>query len=436
MMQDLLKKALKKSDQAEIYYTDSSHTNIEFNNGKLHDIQSSIQSGYSIRIIKNRLLGFSYTKNLLDPEGLIENGVRSLEGKVEAEFDFPVTPELPKLKTYDPAIKNLNSEKLIEECNRISKKFLAKTSAEVEISASVNCNSIKLVNSAGTDLNQHNSAFVVWANLCYPGGAAGLSDFKVNFSFAEFPDNKIDTLIESYNLSQKPVKPAGGKMQVLFMPNSIYTLMWRLKSATNGKLIYEKTSPLIDKIGEKVFSDKLTIYDDPLNDNLPGARSFDDEGEKTDRTDIVNKGVLKNFYYDLNYAAKMNTRSTGNGYKAAQWGGEIIKLKPLPVAAHLFIKPGETSLQEMINSIDRGIILHGVMGAHSGNIPNGDYSVGVSPGIYVEKGKIVGRVKDAMVAGNIYETLNCIETLENRLHPSFGGTFPAILCDKVSVSIK
>lgn len=435
-MQDLLKIALKKSDQAEIYYTDSTHTHIEFSNGKLHDIESSIQSGYSLRIIKDRLLGFSYTKNLLDPEGLINNAVRSLEGKVDADYDFPLTLKLPELKTYDPAIKNLNSKKLIGECNRISKKLLAKTSAEIEISASINCYSSKIVNSAGTDLAQHNSTFVVWANLCYPGGAAGLSGFKVNFSFAEFPDDKIATLIESYNLSQKPVKPAGGKMQVLFMPNSIYTLMWRLKSATNGKLIYDNTSPLIARIGEKVFSDKLTIHDDPLYDNLPGARSFDDEGVKTNRLNIVDEGVLKNFYYDLNYAAKMKTRSTGNGYKAAQWGGEKIKLKPLPVTAHMFIKPGKASLKEMINSIDRGIILHGVMGAHSGNIPNGDYSVGVSPGIYVEKGKIIGRVKDAMVAGNIYETLNCIETLENRLHPSFGGTFPAILCDKVSVSIK
>jgi len=435
-MQDLLKKALKKSDQAEIYYTDSTHTHIEFSNAKLHDIESSIQSGYSLRIIKDKLLGFSYTKNLLNPEGLIENAVKSLEGKVEADYDFPLTPELPELKTYDPTIQNLNSEKLIAECNRISKKLSAKTSAEIEISARVNRNSIKIVNSSGTELAQPDSTFFIWVNLGYPGGAAGLSDSEMNFSFSEFPDNKIDALIEFYNRSQKPVKPAGGKMQVLFMPNSIYTLMWRLKSATNGKLIYEKTSPLTDKIGEKIFSHKLTIFDDPLNDHLPGARSFDDEGVKTGRLNIIDNGMLKNFYYDLNYAAKMKTRSTGNGYKAAQWGGEVIKLKPLPGTPHMFIKPGKTSLKEMINSIDRGIILNGVMGAHSGNIPNGDYSVGVSPGIYVEKGKIVGRIKDAMVAGNIYETLNCIVALENRQHPSYGGTFPAILCDKVSVAIK
>lgn len=47
----------------------------------------------------------------------------------------------------------------------------------------------------------------------------------------------------------------------------------------------------------------------------------------------------------------------------------------------------------------------GALGAHSGNIPNGDFSIGLSPGLYVENGEIVGHVKDSMVAGNIYEVM-------------------------------
>ena len=90
----------------------------------------------------------------------------------------------------------------------------------------------------------------------------------------------------------------------------------------------------------------------------------------------------------------------------------------------------------MIGSMDKGIILDGVMGAHSGNIPNGDYSVGVEPAFYVENGEIIGRVKDAMVAGNVYETLNNIVSIEDKVHESWGGRFPAILCDDVNVATK
>ncbi len=74
--------------------------------------------------------------------------------------------------------------------------------------------------------------------------------------------------------------------------------------------------------------------------------------------------------------------------------------------------------------MDRGLILEGVLGAHSGNIPNGDYSVGVSTGLYVEGGEIRGRVTDTMVTGNVYETLSNVVAVGDTLrHASgaFGG---------------
>jgi len=86
--------------------------------------------------------------------------------------------------------------------------------------------------------------------------------------------------------------------------------------------------------------------------------------------------------------------------------------------------------------MEKGIVIAGVMGAHSGNILNGDFSIGLSPGLYVENGEIRGHVKDAMVAGNIFETMNHVLELENTLHPASGGMFPAILFDQVSVATK
>ncbi|MCL0080273.1 metallopeptidase TldD-related protein, partial [Dehalococcoidia bacterium] len=91
---------------------------------------------------------------------------------------------------------------------------------------------------------------------------------------------------------------------------------------------------------------------------------------------------------------------------------------------------------ELIKSIDRGIVIAGVLGAHSGNIPNGDFSMGLSPGVCVEKGEIVGNVKDAMVAGNIYEVMKNVLAIEDTLYPAMMGTFPAILFDSVSVATK
>ena len=84
----------------------------------------------------------------------------------------------------------------------------------------------------------------------------------------------------------------------------------------------------------------------------------------------------------------------------------------------------------------RGVVVAGAMGAHSGNILNGDFSIGLSPGLYVDQGEITGHVKDAMVAGNIFETMKSVVALEDRAYPSYSGVFPAILFENVSVATK
>jgi PmbA protein len=86
--------------------------------------------------------------------------------------------------------------------------------------------------------------------------------------------------------------------------------------------------------------------------------------------------------------------------------------------------------------MNHGVVVAGVMGAHSGNILNGDFSVGLSPGLYVDGGEIRGHLKDAMVAGNIFEVMKNVIAMEDTLHPTYGGTFPSILFNDVSVATK
>jgi PmbA protein len=251
------------------------------------------------------------------------------------------------------------------------------------------------------------------------------------------PDRLLDEITDLYVQGQKTVEPRSGRMQVLFMPGSMITLLWRLTSGLSGRSVYEKISPLAGRQGETIFGDQLTVVDDPLNDAYPGATSFDDEGVACSPLTLVEKGVLRSFYYDLKFASKLGVPSTGHGYRTGPWGGDPATIKPQPALTHLVIRPGMATLPQLIAMMDRGLIVEGALGAHSGNIPNGDYSIGVSPGLYVEHGRIIGRVKDAMVAGNIYQTLRNVIALGETLTPSFGGArVPPLLCDGVSVTTK
>lgn len=435
-MKKLLEMAKKVCDQAEVYSHEHTESEVDFTHAELHDIKSKIQSGVALRIIKDGKMGFAYTRNLINREELLKNALDSLKGKVEANYDFPLTENLPKLNTYDNSIENLFENILVEECSRICEILKSETDGEIEFGAGKDVTKIRIINTSGTDVTNLTSSYGIGGSLVFPGGATGVTRVFSEKKFQKTPDNILNEMISLYNSAKKIVEPRSGKMKVLFMPFSIYTLTWRINSGTSAMSIYEKISPIADKIGKKIFDDKFTLYDDPLNDKYPGASAFDDEGVACKTFTLIENGVLKSFYYDLNYAKKLNAKSTGHGYRTIAWGGDPITLKPVPSLQYLYIKPGNKTFRELVKMIDKGIILDGVMGAHSGNIPNGDYSVGVSPAFYVENGEIVGRVKDAMVAGNVYETLKNIVAIEDTVHDCWIGRFPAILCDNVSVATK
>lgn len=436
-MEKLLELAGKAADQAEVFSSEQTSSSVSFQDAKLYDIRTSFLSGISLRIIKDGRLGFAYSRNLNDRQGLLNNAMESLRGGVEAHYDLPGTKAGKDPDSYDQAAAKISSTELVEEAKRVCGMLKAKTAGEIMAGAYVSVDSLRLMNSRGADLGQRNSIAGSYSSIIYPGSGSGIGRQALGKGITKMPDHLISEMAELFNKGQKTVQPKGGRMKVLFMPDSMITLLWRIVSGISGRSVYEKISPIAARLGQRIFSPKLTIYDDPLNNTYPGARTWDDEGTPCKKLPLIEQGVLKNFFYDLKYAEKMGAASTGHGYRGDIWGGDPVTAKPGPYLGHIFIEPGTASLENLITQMDRGIIIEGAMGAHSGNIPNGDYSIGIGPGLYVENGQIVGRVKDAMAAGNIYETLSNLAEVGDTLYPSFEGALvPPLLCEGISVTTK
>ena len=435
-MERLLEMAKQAGDSAEVYALEEAGDSISFENGSLKEIESQSQAGMSLRILKGGTLGFAYTKNLINREGFLSNALDSLKGEVESMFGFPFTRHVPPLDTYDPSIEDLSNKAMVEECQRVCDVLASKTKGQINVSAGRSTGRVRILNSEGTDVSTTSSVYALHASILFPNSYASIHRPWVHKGFKQAPDSHLQFILETYERSLREIQIQGGRMKVLFLPETLYALLWRVQSVTNGRNIYQKVSPVMERLNEKIFDERLTLYDDPLNDRFPGARGFDDEGTPCRLFKVIEKGVLTHFYYDLYYAGKMGASPTGHGYKSAMWGGETVSFKPSPALEHLYIKPGEKPFTDLLRLMDKGIVIAGVMGAHSGNILNGDFSIGLSPGVYVENGEIVGRVKDAMAAGNIFDTLNHIIDLEDTLHPASGGMFPAILFDGVSVATK
>ena len=130
---------------------------------------------------------------------------------------------------------------------------------------------------------------------------------------------------------------------------------------------------------------------------------------------------------------KSGNGSTGNGYHHTMWTQNIED--PVgPRFSNLVLQPGSVSPADMVTGMDEGVIVHEVIGFHSGNILAGEYNMGVGTGAYVKDGRIVGRCMDTMVAGNVYEDFYRIKALGSDLERNELAYSPSMLIEGVAVS--
>jgi TldD protein len=157
--------------------------------------------------------------------------------------------------------------------------------------------------------------------------------------------------------------------------------------AQQGLSVYSK------KIGETVASPLITVVDDPTLPQRRGSYAFDDEGTPSQRTLLVEEGILKGYLYDRLTALKEGVESTGNGRR------ESYQQKPIPRMSNTLIAPGKTKPEEIIRSVEKGLFVK-KMGGGQVNTVNGDFVFEVSEGYLIEKGAIGEPVRGAILTGN------------------------------------
>lgn len=248
-------------------------------------------------------------------------------------------------------------------------------------------------------------------------------------SFANSKGNVKDINIEK--VTQETVNTAlsklnegnfnAGQYKVLIKGSVLAQILNYFISSFSAEHIQKNISFLTDKYEKKIFSNKLTIIEDPNNKNYVGKRLFDNEGTKTIYKIIIENGMFKQKLYDNKSAKKDKTTSTGNNY------GNIS-------VRNLYIKPGKKSLNEMLKNIDQGIMIDDVQGGHAGiNPTNGNMSI-QSEGYFIKNGTIEHSIKLFVFVCSITELLNNIIEIANDLE--FNNKIvnsPSILFDKINI---
>lgn len=437
-MEDILKLAAQKADAAEVVVIRERETPVSFERGQLNRISKKDTAGVALRLIKDGRLGFA-TSTTLDDSKLVDRALATADFGEQLNIKFP-NQEFAEVESHDDYLASLTEEELIDDAHSIMDRIAAfDPSIPIDLFITQTEKTIEIGNSSGFRGSYSTTNLGTMISTRSPQGFREVARGYSSSRYFSFPEIWLAQLAERHHQAQKKQSVPTRKMPVIFSPGTFGTLIIRLLAGIDGTRLNSGTSPLEGKIGEKLFDEKLSITEDPHRTWGIFSCPFDDEGVATAPKEIVKDGVLKSYLYDLKSAKEAGCESTGNGFKRGFWSSGAGD-KPTPATTNLVIPGGATPLADMIAQIDEGILIEGVMGAHTGNILAGEFSLNINPGFYIKDGKIAGRATDAMASGNIYKVLTSIKALssEQGLLAMFGpiGYGPYVLLPEISVTGK
>ena len=433
-MEKILDQAQKVAEAAEVFLVSSEETPVQFEADHLKYIQSKQSRSAALRIIRRGKIGYGVTTNLDDVQSLVNASVETAQFGMQAKFEFPAPTSYPQVDTYDPEVESVSLEQMIghgEEMIATVKEHTPDILCEAGVTKSTV--SVNIINSRGNKANYRKSIFSLGISGSLIRGTDMLFVGESESSCHPITNTRAvtDIVIKQLEWAKDRASVPSQPMPVIFTPDGVMSaLISPLMAAFNGKTVLEGASPIGNSLGKPVFDSKFWLWDDATIAYRPGSRPFDDEGVASRRTPLIGAGTVASFLYDLQTAALANTQSTGNGRRP---GGGL----PTPSPSAFIIQPGDTSFDDMLADIKEGLIIEYLMGAEQGNILGGDFSGNILLGYKVESGKIVGRVKDTMVSGNIYQVLKDIIAIGS--DAKWVGGFlnsPSLYCPSLSVASK
>ncbi len=333
-------------------------------------------------------------------------------------------------------LKNLSPDILVNMANEAIKEI--KTRDENAMVAGGAAGSFwsenRIMNSRGVDVLQEfgGTFFYLYAIGRKDGRVTpGIMEFDVRRDTNISTDSVVNSILERLKYAYRVVKTEDGTNDVMLEPLALAELIYfALLPALNGEKKVKGTSPLANRVNEKILHEKITMVDDPWHPLSTSPVIADDEGVASRKNVMFQNGVFKGFLWDNYWGNVSGEGSTGNGIRSLVTGG-------ISIGAHnLVIEAGKISREDLLCNMKNGLVVSGFQGAHSSNPDTGDFSVVANPAFRVEDGKIVGSTV-FMMSGNIYTLLKNVKDIsgtQKNIVMMGNGTMPDILFENVKIA--
>ncbi len=397
---------IKNSGADKAFYHLVKHEKVEinFNSTSVGLFRTTDHNEVTLKAIKNNKISRISLTNIYDEEALKQSAKTLIEMCEASEEDINNDiAEFQEPEKFSSGSKEADKDKIYTIIEKLLTNCKEKYPA-IKLNESFICFNKEqehFMNSNGIDFVSSVSEYTIRITYAAKEGEKSSSFNGIDLSVTELPDDllEFDRIRESFeeSIEQLNCKSINGKFtgSIIITPDCLVELISTYNNIfLSDSSLITKTSRLKDKLNEKVASDSLTISCSPTDEDISKKVFVTDDGLKTQEGTYIENGVLKSYLLTL-YGAK----KTG--------------LELRPTAEIIKVKPGEKSLDDIIKSTDRGIIL----GRFSGGNPasNGDFSGVAKNSYYVEDGEVKFPLIETMVSGNLYEIFNSIEDISKEV---------------------
>jgi len=409
----------------ELRLEESEVTSISFRGKELEELSVSKSRGGNIRILGRYGWGFvsfndiSY-KSIEDYFDQAYRASNLILGKdLEIEHSGPVVDRVivPMKKDFR-GIPLEEKKKLLEEYNNIMLSFSPKIQS-TQVRYTDRFTKRYFINTEGVDVIQERGdiAGVLFAlakegDLVeqYHYSLGGIDGFQI---IEGLHDKALHTAEMAVRLLSAPVVKGGEYTVVLDQRLAGVFIHEAFGHLSEADHVYEneKLKELM-VIGKRFGPDFLNVIDDPTYPGLRGSYKYDDEGVLSRKTYLIKNGILSGRLHSRETARKMGESVTGNA-RAINY-----RFQPIVRMSNTYIEPGIYSFEDLISDIKYGIY---AVGAYGGQTSMEMFTFSAQEGYIIENGSLGDLVRDVVLTGNVFTTLQNIEGIGNDLEFSQGG---------------
>ncbi len=397
--------ASSKADQTEILFSVTQHALTRFANSQIHQNTQYADTSISVRAVIGKKIGVSSTNQLTSKaiKEAVERAVALARLQKEDQHFISLpgplrpTPAPHGYRERTASHSARQKADAVREIIVVGRREKLKLSGAFETSTS----QIAVANSLG-----------VW--VYHPGTSASLSITATGATGSGYASaldadvGAIDshrvgrTAIDKAQRAQNPTDIEPGDYEVILEPTAVNDLLGYFSwLGPNARIYHEDVSFMKDKLGQKILSEHITIHEDALHPKIIPL-PFDFEGVPKQRVTLFEKGVAKGIVYDSYHAHRYKAENTGHALPAPNTEGAI--------AGHLVFEPGKHTIQEMMASVKRGLLvtrfwyvnaLHYKRLMLTGMTRDGTF--------LIENGTIVGPVKNLRFTQSVIDALASVE---------------------------